>query len=622
MLVYSEPKSVFINDVRSNQIHTRILEEFKRKTWHGVSENEVASWRNSMQFMKNVLEDDEIPYDSYISIEYMIPMSSKRVDLIVSGKNNEDKYAAVVIELKQWSQVEKTDKDGIVKTFVGGTVREVSHPSYQAWSYVQLIRDFNLAVQENDIQMNSCAFLHNLDFEEVIRDDFYLPHLDKAPVYISTEQQKLAEFIKQHVKTGNSQTMYYIENSKLRPSKDLANSLSSMLEGNQEFTMIDEQKVVYETALHLINKAQTETKQVLVVDGGPGTGKSVVAINLLVETIKRNLVTKYVTKNAAPRSVYSKMLAGKLSATRIKHLFSGSGVFLSTPEDTFDALIVDEAHRLNLKSGFYGTEGENQIKELINAAKCTIFFIDEDQRVTFKDIGRKSEIEKLSSQTGAEVSYLKLESQFRCAGSDGYLSWIDDVLEIRTTANEFFEHGAFDFRIYDDPNVMREEIRLLNEKNNRARMVAGYCWNWVSRKNPDQYDISIPNFGFQAQWNLSEDDTWIMSPNSVEQIGCIHTSQGLELDHIAVIIGEDLIVRDGKIVTQPEKRARSDKSLDGYKKWLETDSDGTMKHVDMLIKNTYRTLLTRGSKSCFLYCIDEETQQYFKNRFSNIVGMS
>ena len=113
-----------------------------------------------------------------------------------------------------------------------------------------------------------------------------------------------------------------------------------------------------------------------------------------------------------------------------------------------------------------------------------------------------------------------------------------------------------------------------------------------------------------------------MSPNSVEQIGCIHTSQGLELDHIAVIIGEDLIVRDGKIVTQPEKRARSDKSLDGYKKWLETDSDGTMKHVDMLIKNTYRTLLTRGSKSCFLYCIDEETQQYFKNRFSNIVGMS
>jgi beta-xylosidase len=131
------------------------LEEFKRKTWHGVSENEVASWRNSMQFMKNVLEDDEIPHDSYISIEYMIPMSSKRVDLIVSGKNNQDKYAAVVIELKQWSQVEKTNKDGIVKTFVGGTVREVSHPSYQAWSYVQLIRDFNLAVQDEFMCLSS-----------------------------------------------------------------------------------------------------------------------------------------------------------------------------------------------------------------------------------------------------------------------------------------------------------------------------------------------------------------------------------------------------------------------------------------------------------------------------------
>lgn len=614
MLVYSETKRIFLEDVRSNRIHTRILENMKKNLFHAAAQNEISSWRNSMHFMSDVLEDHDIPDDVTVSVEYQIPMTSKRVDVIVSGMDKGKKESAVIIELKQWSDVERTDKDGIVKTFLNGGIREVSHPSYQAWSYEQLLKDFNVEVREKGIELASCTYLHNLDSATVIKDDFYREHIERAPAFISSDTEALASFIKQYVKYGNAKTMYYIENSKLMPSKDLADSLVSLLAGNDEFTMIDEQKIVYETAKSLARAAQSGEKQVLIVEGGPGTGKSVVAINLIVEYTKQKLLTQYVSKNSAPRNVYTAKLAGHMPVGRIRNLFKGSGSFVHSAKNQFDVLVVDEAHRLNEKSGFYGTDGENQIKELINASRLSIFFIDEDQRVTFSDIGRKVDIRGHAAHLGATVTELELQSQFRCNGSDGYLSWIDDALGIRETANKTLDHDAYSVRIFDDPNVMRDEIRNLNKERNRARIVAGYCWNWNSRNNSNVKDIEIPQFNFEAQWNLSGDNTWIMSEGSVEQVGCIHTSQGLELDHIAVIVGEDLIVRDGRILTQPEKRARTDASLKGYKQLLAVKPESAKARADAIIKNTYRTLMTRGSKSCFIYCVDPETQEYFRNR--------
>ena len=239
MLVYSETKERFLNDVRTNIIHHRIQDKLRQKSFHNVGPAEVASWRNSMQFMGNVLLDPEIPADAQISVEYMIPLTSKRVDVIIAGRGKDDRDAVVIVELKQWSEVEATSKDGVVQTFLGGGRREVSHPSYQAWTYEQLIKDYNLSVQQNGTSITSCAYLHNLDDDSVIRSVFYQAHLDRSPVFISSDTEQLASFIKQHVKYGDAQTMYRIENSRLRPSKDLADSLASMITGNVEFIMID-----------------------------------------------------------------------------------------------------------------------------------------------------------------------------------------------------------------------------------------------------------------------------------------------------------------------------------------------------------------------------------------------
>jgi hypothetical protein len=247
--------------------------------------------------------------------------------------------------------------------------------------------------------------------------------------------------------------------------------------------MIDEQKVVYETALQLAKEVErTKTKHVLIVEGGPGTGKSVLAINLLVELTNRNLVCQYVTKNAAPRNVYAHKLRQDFRKGHIDNLFTGSGSFINTLENEFDALIVDEAHRLNEKSGMFQNLGEHQIKEIIKASKLAIFFIDERQRVTIKDIGSTKLIEQYTKEFGAVIIKTKLESQFRCNGSDGYLAWIDDVLQIRKTANANYFDMNYDFRIYSDPNKLRQEIERLNKCRNKSRIVAGYCWDWKKRK--------------------------------------------------------------------------------------------------------------------------------------------
>ncbi len=610
MIVYSSTRRGFGHDVLSNNIEQQILDEFSSKLGQRPSSAEIQSWKNSLQYMNNALTYGEIPDDAGVAIEYRVPLTSKRVDFILSG-TDDGGDTVVIVELKQWSSVEKTRKDAIVRTFVGRALRDVTHPSYQAWTYASLIRDFNVEIQEGNISLHPCAYLHNCIDPSAVKAPFYDEHTKRAPVFLRHEVRHLAEFLSKYVRRGDtSRILYRIENGRLRPSKNLADHLASLLEGNREFEMIDDQKIVYENALELALSA-AEQKQVLLVEGGPGTGKSVVAVNLLVELTRRRLLAHYVTRNSAPRAVYESKLAGTLSKTRITNLFKGSGSYVGGNRNEFDCLIVDEAHRLNEKSGFYQNQGENQVKEIVHAAKLSVFFLDQDQRVTLKDIGERDEIRRVASEAGAQLTELKLHSQFRCNGSDGYLSWINNALQIEQTANQRLAGIDYDFRVFDSPNDLRHEIVERNGRN-KARMVAGYCWDWVSKKTPHAMDVAIPEHGFEMRWNLDDDGSlWIVAPDSVSEIGCIHTCQGLELDYVGVIVGEDLVVRNGKVVTDALKRSKNDRSVRGYKSMLKTRPEEAKALADRIVKNTYRTLMTRGQKGCYLFSVDPETNEYF-----------
>lgn len=615
MIIYENTKGGFVQDVRGGSIAQIVQREFER---HNIAHNndaEFRAWNNSLMYMRNVLDDDEISDDVKLAIEYQVPLTSKRVDFLLAGTNDKNENNVVIIELKQWDDSEITSRPDVVKAYTAGANRAVCHPSYQAYSYAKIIENFNEDVRRNGIFFAPCAYLHNYPEKNRLHIDneLYADAISCAPVFLQEDTEKLRTFIKQYVKKKeNIDLLMTIDHGKLKPAKALQDALTSMLHGNREFFLVDEQKVAYETVKKLVEKAvrtavdpvKSTGKSVVIVSGGPGTGKSVVAITLLCDLINKGFSANYVTKNAAPRNVYfEKLKQDNYKLNYIKSLFRASDFFWDKPKDMLDCIIVDEAHRLKKKSAIF--HGENQVKELINAGRVTVFFIDEDQKITTKDIGSIDEIRKWAAYYGATVyegEELNLVSQFRCSGSDGYLNFLDNLLGLRKTANTEFNFD-YDVKLFRSPSKMREELRKKNDINNKSRMIAGYCYEWVTEEDPNgpDYDIELED-GFRAKWNF-KNDLFAIEEHSFEQVGCIHTTQGLEFDYCGIIIGRDLRYENGRVITDQSKEAKSDKSSG-----IRSCKDKTL--ADKLIRNTYKTLLSRGQKGCYIYCEDQPLLEY------------
>lgn len=616
MIVYQADKNEFLQDFDDRDIEDVIHTKYQTATGRKVAAAEIRSWRESLGYVARVLRDPDIADDVGVAVEFILPQTAKRIDVILAGHADDGSRRLVVIELKQWSAVDATDRDAIVLLRgVNQSAQVRVHPSYQAWSYTAFLEGFNEAVYEGGLELRPCAYLHNYPADGVINALHYQPYIEKAPLFLKGDEdrKRLREFIKQHIRHGRGkQILFDLDNGRLRPSKALADVVGKLLKGNSEFALIDDQKEIFEAAKAACLQANASGKaRVVIIEGGPGTGKSVVAVNLLA-ALRDGLSVKYISKNAAPRAVYSDKLLQTPEHAHLINLFGGSGAFTETKLDAFDMLVVDEAHRLTEKSGFYGNLGTHQIKELIHSAKCAVFFIDEDQRVTLKDVGTKAAIREFAIAKGAQVEEYTLTSQFRCAGSDGYLAWIDDVLQIRPTVNHRLDDIPFDFQVFDDPTELHAAIESKN-KNNRARVVAGYCWPWQSKKNSKLMDIVIEDY--QRQWNLDQDGSlWIVAPESVRQVGCIHTCQGLEVDYIGVIIGPDLVIDEGTLKTVPRARDRHDKTMKGFVKMAKENPEGATRLADLIIKNTYRTLMTRGMKGCYVYATDATLREYLRSR--------
>lgn len=621
MLIYDGLKSDFMADTENDALETKLYDTIKQKMNRSTGLSELNSWRNSLKEMYITLNDSAIPSDAGVAIEYNIPQTSKRVDFLISGYDDNNKGNVIIIELKQWEQLQAVEgHEAIVETYTGGANRRVVHPSYQAWSYAALIKDYNQYVQDEDVELHPCAYLHNYPRKDNDPLDAkqYEDILSDAPAFTYGQRDALRSFIKKNIKTGDGEdTLVKIENGKIKPSKQLQDSICGMLKGNKEFIMLDEQKVVYETILNLSTKCQKDNKKrTIIVEGGPGTGKTVVAINLLAELTKRDQFAQYVSKNSAPRIVYGYKLKGSMKRNSVDNLFKGSGCYTDAPLNSIGTILADEAHRLNEKSGMFQNLGENQIKEIIHASRCSVFFIDESQRVTTSDIGSVEEIEKWAKMEHSEVFRMELVSQFRCNGSDGYLAWVDDVLQIRDTANYDLEGIDYDIRICDSPMEMEHIILEKNSIRNRARILAGYCWNWpkATRNDVNYHDIKIGDYGIS--WNLDGGDAFAINPDSVHEAGCIHTSQGLEFDYVGVIIGDDMRYENGEIITDYSKRAKTDQSMKGIKGIAKNNPQEADRLADEIIKNTYRTLMTRGMKGCYVYCTDSKLSEYLKERLN------
>lgn len=619
MIIYSGSKADFMVQVEEDTIAYTIRDNILEKMHRKTPDAEFRSWVNSLEYMYKVLNDDGIPRNSGIAIEYNLPNTAKRVDFLVSGYDAKRSANVVIIELKQWEKLNKVEGlDALVETFTGGRERRVVHPSYQAWSYAEMIRDYNEYAQIVGVNLWPCAYLHNYMRvqDDPLDDPIYKDYLDEAPAFAKGDVRKLREFIKRVVETGDdSEILYEIDNGRIKPSKSLQDAIVGMLESNPEFNLIDDQKVVFERIMELSRQCERDgKKRVLIATGGPGTGKTVIAMNLLARLTQEGVFVQYCSKNSAPRTVYAKKLKGHRTKSSIDNMFKGSGAYVDAPRNAVGVVLADEAHRLNEKSGLYGNQGINQIHEIIHAARLSVFFIDECQRVTVKDIGSVGEIKRWAAVNGAEVYEEELTSQFRCNGSDGYLAWLDDVLEIRETANYDIEGIDYDFEVLDSPDEMRQKVIERNQGANKSRILAGYCWNWprAGRADTNTHEITIGDF--EISWNLDGGEAFALSPTSINEAGCIHTTQGLEFEYVGVIIGDDLRYEGDHVVTDYTKRAGTDQSIKGLKKMEREDPKHALKLADEIIKNTYRTLMTRGMKGCYVYATDPNLRSYLKER--------
>lgn len=610
MIVFSCTKKEFIDyvnkDIISNKVYNAYKEKFNKKT----KLNQIKAWANSLPFMAYIIAD--LPDNTGITIEYGIPLTSKRVDFIISGYNENNTPTIILIELKQWEYAKEVKNlDGVIKTLIGDKEKNSLHPAYQVGSYAELLNNYNINIQDNNIKVVPLVYLHNYDLN--LSDDLYSKkystYYKKVLMFGKNDKDALKDIINFNIKqSDNLEVIKLVDQSDIKPTKKLLNHLNRMLEGSKEFTMLDEQKVIMEEIISKANTSYIENKKnVLIIKGDPGSGKSILAINALGELLSRGLMGAYVSKNMAPRKVYKNKLINGENEVSINELFKSSGYFFRDSSNKYDFLLVDEAHRLSEKSGMHNNVGENQIKEIINASKLSVFFIDEKQIITLKDIGTILNIKQFAKYFNAEIMELELTSQFRCNGSDSYLDFVDKILYNKRGSVNF----NFDFKVMDTPIGLRQEI-IKKNTNNNARLVAGFCWprNAKEADNQQYKDIKIDNF--EMSWNLKHGEPFATRVNAINEIGCIHNVQGLEFDYIGVIIGPDLKYRNGKVITDYKARASTEKSLYGLYVLMKKDKSYYEKLADKIIRNTYRVLFTRGIKGCYVYACDEALQKHLK----------
>ncbi|MBR4444501.1 MAG: DUF2075 domain-containing protein [Solobacterium sp.] len=621
MLAYHKTYLEFCRDVNRN----RIIEEIKKALHRDFSESEKRAFKFSLRCVKDALDNTMIPAEAEVGIEYRVPLTNKRIDFLLAGEDEDGSQNVVIVELKQWQKVTHTDMHDIVLL---GT-RQAVHPSWQAYSYGTTISNFNEYVDQNNVRIYSCTFLH--DYEEAyageIRNEVYAEGLSKAPAFLSDEWDAFAEFIGKKIqRKSTANLLYSIEQGRIRPSEFLVNTLGEALNGNHVFELIGEQRIVYSNLIKEVRNGVNDAlrrRKVIIVKGGAGTGKSVIAIRLLEALIHQyHYSAFYVAKSSYIKESYYKMLTRHVPDYKhLRTLFLGSGDFYKEDNITskqFDCLIVDEAHRLTERTKrSFMYYGHNQIQEIIHASRVTVFFIDETQQIDIKDFGTLENIRAAAQAEDAQILESKtyeLHSQFRCNGSDEYVSWVESILYNRKFVSDG-EPLDYTIEIVDTPEEMHQIIRQKNMAHDLpCRMLSGDVFPWDSRldKTGTVKDIHLGDF--EAAWNRTK--SFAVNPDSVDEVGCIHTSQGMEFEYVGLIIGDDLLYRNGKVITD---YTRHPKGAGEFKRpHQQKVKEEDLPLIDRLIRNTYKVLFTRGQKGIYIYCMDDALKQYLQKRLQDL----
>ena len=517
------------------------------------------------------------------------------------------------MELKQWSNdnVKDSESAGNIIVNYGRFQKEQPHPSLQVQGYYFGLKDFvKIFEEKNTPELSASVYAHNYSKQKdaILLSSRFSELVKTFPIFTKEEAVELGRYLKKRLQSGKGQTVYeHFARSPIGPSKKLLDHTSEMINKQQIFNLIDDQIVAYNVIMHKAKQlAKIKRKTVVIVKGGPGTGKSVIALEVMGELLRQGKKVMHATGSSAFTNTLRKIVG-----TRAKNLFKFFNSFISTEQNSFDVLICDEAHRIRETSENRYTPriqrtGLSQIDELLRVAKLNIFLMDENQIVRPNEIGSVAIIKDAAVRFGvkeADIAEFELKTQFRCSGSDAYLQWIDNLLDIKPSDIARYD-PKMEFRIFDSPLQMMREIRAKNrEKKNSARIVAGFCWPW-SKPNVDGTLVNDVKVGdFEMPWEKKDEFwKWATDDSGMEQVGTVYTAQGFEFDYIAIIFGNDLIY-------DQEKKEWLSQPKYSYDTMVTRNNAELTKHL----KQVYRVLMSRAHRGVYIYFMDKGTEKYFND---------
>ena len=625
MELYWGPTTDFVEQATRNRIAGTLRAAWIDSQGYESSDSEQRSWRVSLGKLASALRLGGLN-DQGILVEYQVPLTSRRIDALITGHDHAGRACAVVVELKQWdgADISPSKAPELVGVMWAGKVKEQLHPSAQAGGYARYLADTHTAFHGEGIRLRACSYLHDFleDPDHELLASRHANILGVYPLFPGDRVDDLITFLSDHLGSGGGlAVLRTVREGRYRPSRKLLAHAARMIDGEPSYELLDEQRVVFNSILASVHETlDTDRRAAYVIRGGPGTGKSVLAMQLVGELAKAGLLVNHSTGSAAFTNT-----ARKIVGSRAAGLFTFFNSYLTADDDALDVLVCDEAHRIRKHSWNRFTKKQaddpqrSQVDDLLRVAKVGVFFIDDLQTVRRDEIGNSDDIERAAAEVGAEVHEFRLEAQFRCGGSDGFIRWVENTLGVRRTANALWGgDDRFDFEIVYSPEELEAVVQAKAQGDETARLVAGYCWPWSQPRDDGSLPDDVMIGDWARPWNARPDavglapgipksHVWAYEPGGRDQVGCVYTAQGFEFDHVGVIFGRDLIYRPGKGWVGQRDRSKDN----GLKRGVSDD------RFTELVKNTYRVLLTRGMRSCTLYVIDDQTRAFFESRLDH-----
>lgn len=611
-LLFRDSAAAVAAECHSGALFFRLTEQFGHVHGHRPSSSEVRSWERSIPVLANALNEAGLGQVEML-LEYGLPLTSKRADVVLAGVHPRTGLPSyVVVELKQWSSAEPDDDDSSLCR-VDAYARAVLNPVEQVRGYCEYLISFNGAVAEYPERISGAAYLHNAT-EFGVSGLFEAERDQYGQLFIGARRGEFIDFLRSKLAAASgAPAADEFVGGKVGPSKQLMAAAAKEVREREQFVLLDEQKVAYRTVLNAVHRAKrSDHKEVVVVTGGPGTGKSVIALSLLGELYRQGVTALHATGSSSFTTTMRKVAGAR--KREVRELFKYFNSFMSAERNGLDVLICDEAHRMRETSANRYTPASNrtgkaQIEELIDAARVPVFLLDEHQVVRPGEMGTVAEIEAAAAKKGLHCEVVPLDSQFRCGGSDAYLRWVVRLLGLEPGGPEVWDpDGRMQLLLANSPQEFEAFLEDRRSQGYGARMSAGYCWKWTKKVPAGQAlpaDVVIGEW--ERPWNVFGDRAvngappsalWATDAAGFGQVGCVYTAQGFEYDWSGVIIGPDLVWRGDRWVT--DRTA----SKDPVFRKSTPDAD-----VDRLIRNTYKVLLTRGMTGTVVYSTDAETRE-------------